>query len=123
MLGPMPPESLGWLLVDEAGQALPQADVGAIASNGVRTIMVETANRLARDLIVQETGHRMLKGKGIEIIAAHSPGAFVDDTPTATFVRQVLGTVARLDKAMTRRQATWRARKRRENGWCEGGSA
>ena len=30
MLGGLPPESLGWLLVDEAGQALPQATVGAL---------------------------------------------------------------------------------------------
>src|SRR5262245_25370330 len=44
-----------------------------IAGNGARTIVVATANRFARDLIVQETGHRMLKGKGIEIIAADSP--------------------------------------------------
>jgi len=92
-----------------------------LKGNGVRTIIVETANRFARDLIVQETGHRMLKAQGIEIIAADSPGAFVEDTPTATLVRQVLGAVAQFDKAMTvakLRLARDRARKR--DGKCEG---
>jgi hypothetical protein len=41
----------------------------------------------------------------------------------ATFVRQVLGAVAQLDKAMTVAKLRGaRERKRRENGWCEGGS-
>jgi len=84
---------------------------------------VETANRFARDLIVQETGHRMLKERGIEIIAADSPSAYVDDTPTTTFVRQVLGAVAQLDKAMTVAKLRGaRERKRRQAGWCKGGS-
>jgi DNA invertase Pin-like site-specific DNA recombinase len=94
-----------------------------IAGNGARTIVVETANRFARDLIVQQTGHRMLKERGIEIIAADIPSAFVDDTPTTTFVRQVLGAVAQLDKAMTVAKLRGaRERKRRQVGLCEGGA-
>jgi DNA invertase Pin-like site-specific DNA recombinase len=71
-----------------------------IASNGVRTIIVETANRFARDLIVQETGYAMLKGQGIELLAADKPDAFLDDTPTAKLIRQVLGAVSEFEKAM-----------------------
>lgn len=71
-----------------------------IAGNGVRTIIVETANRFARDLIVQETGYAMLKGQGIELIAADKPDAFLDDTPTAVLIRQVLGAVSQFEKSM-----------------------
>jgi hypothetical protein len=71
-----------------------------IASNGVRTIIVETANRFARDLIAQETGYAMLKDQGITLIAADKPDAFLDDTPTATLIRQVLGAVSQFEKAM-----------------------
>jgi DNA invertase Pin-like site-specific DNA recombinase len=71
-----------------------------IASNGIRTIVVETANRFARDLIVQETGYAMLKERGIELIAADKPDAFLDDTPTAKLIRQVLGAVSEFEKAM-----------------------
>lgn len=71
-----------------------------IASNGVRTIIVETASRFARDLMVQEVGHAMLKERGITLIAADSPDSFLDDTPTAKLIRQVLGAVSEFEKAM-----------------------
>lgn len=72
-----------------------------IEGNGVRTIVVETANRFARDLIVQETGYAMLRERGINLIAVDSPNAFLDDGPTSKLIRQVLGAVAEFDKAMT----------------------
>lgn len=76
------------------------AMIERLAGNGVRTIVVETANRFARDLMVQEVGYAMLKGQGIELIAADKPDAFLDDTPTATLIRQVLGAVSEFEKAM-----------------------
>src|SRR3954453_17056178 len=69
-----------------------------IEGNGVRTIIVETASRFARDLMVQEVGHAMLKERGIELIAADSPTSFIEDTPTARLIRQVLGAVSEFDK-------------------------
>lgn len=54
-----------------------------LLSNGARTILVETASRFARGLIVQETGYEMLKSRGIELIAVDRPDSFVGKTPTA----------------------------------------
>ena len=42
----------------------------------------------------------MLKASGIELVAADKPDAFLDDTPTANLIRQVLGAVAEFEKAM-----------------------
>ena len=72
-----------------------------IEGNGIRTIIVETASRFARDLMVQEVGYAMLTERGIELIAADSPQSFIEDTPTARLIRQVLGAVSEFDKAMT----------------------
>jgi hypothetical protein len=66
----------------------------------VRTIIVETASRFTRDLIVAETGFRRLRDAGITLIAADAPNSFLDDTPTSAFIRQVLAAVQELDKAM-----------------------
>ncbi|WP_354095908.1 recombinase family protein [Bradyrhizobium sp. RT10b] len=72
----------------------------ALEANGTRTIVVETANRFARDLMVQEVGFAMLRERGIDLIAADSPTSFLDDTPTARLIRQVLGAVSEFEKAM-----------------------
>ncbi len=58
-----------------------------LLSNGTRCIIVENASRFARDLITQEVGFEMLKARGIELIAADKPDAFLDDGPTAVLVR------------------------------------
>jgi DNA invertase Pin-like site-specific DNA recombinase len=92
-----------------------------IEGNSVRTIIVETASRFARDLMVQEVGHAKLRERGIDLIAADNPGSFIDDTPTAKLVRQVLGVISEFDKAMTVAKLRGaRERKRREAGKCEG---
>jgi len=51
--------------------------------------------------MVQEVGYAKLRKRGIDVIAAESPQSFIDDTPTAKLVRQVLGTLAEFDEAMT----------------------
>ena len=89
--------------------------------NRVDLILVETASRFARDLGVQITGHDRLKALGIDLVAADSPRAFVDDTPTAVLVRQLLGAVSQFDKAQTvAKLKAARDRKRQETGKCEG---
>jgi DNA invertase Pin-like site-specific DNA recombinase len=92
-----------------------------IAGNGVRTIIVETANRFARDLMVQEVGFAILRDLGITLIAADSPASFLDDGPTSKLIRQILGAVSEFDKAMTVAKLKGaRDRVRRQRGKCEG---
>ena len=92
-----------------------------LASNGAKTIIVESPDRFARDLAVQLAGHDMLKNLGISIIPASAPDFFTEDTPTAVLVRQVLGAIAQFEKASTvAKLAAARKRKRECEGRCEG---
>jgi DNA invertase Pin-like site-specific DNA recombinase len=92
-----------------------------IAGNGARTIIVETANRFARDLVVQETGWRYLRDAGINLIAADSPESFLSDTPTAVMIRQVQGAFSQFEKAMlVAKLKGARDRKKAATGKCGG---
>ena len=54
-------------------------------------------------------------------IAASAPTFFLEDTPTAVLVRQVLGAIAQFEKAgLVAKLAAARKRKRVANGKCEG---
>lgn len=73
----------------------------AVLSNGTRTILVESPDRFARDVLVQELGYKMLKDEGIDLIPTTSPDYFGSDTPTAEMVRTILGAVAAFDRRTT----------------------
>ena len=97
------------------------AALARIASNGVKTIIVEAASRFARDLMVQEVGFAMLRDLGIILIAADCPSSFLDNGPTSKLIRQILGAVSEFDKAMVVAKLKGaRDRARRVNGKCEG---
>jgi DNA invertase Pin-like site-specific DNA recombinase len=87
----------------------------------VRTVVVEDASRFARDLIVQLTGHDYLKGLGVTLIAENAPDHFLEDTPTARMVRQILGAVAEFEKAsLVAKLKAARDRRKAKTGKGEG---
>jgi DNA invertase Pin-like site-specific DNA recombinase len=93
-----------------------------IAGNGVRTIIVESPDRFARDLAVQLAGHDCLRKLGVNLIPATAPDFFVEDTPTAVLVRQVLGAIAQFEKAsLVAKLRVARDRKARDTGTRCGG--
>ena len=55
------------------------------------------------------------------LIAADSPDTFIDDTPTAVLIRQILGAVSQFEKAMlVAKLKGARDRKKRQTGKCGG---
>src|SRR5689334_4149608 len=67
-----------------------QALVQRIAGNGVRIVLVEHADRLARKLLVQETILEKLRGLGVTVIASDGTDLTVEDgDPTRKLIRQI----------------------------------
>ena len=89
--------------------------------NGARIVLVESASRFARDHIVQDLGHQMLKRKGIELIPVDAPSHFTEDSPIAQMVRTIISAVSQFEKeALVLKLRKARERKRRDTGSCEG---
>jgi len=94
-----------------------------IESNGIRIVLVERADRLARDLMVGEVILGQFRKLGISVIAADSGVDLTtsDDDPTRTLIRQVLGAVSQFDKSViVLKLRAARERTKRKTGRCEG---
>lgn len=94
-----------------------------VENNHVKTVLVENATRLARDLMVQEVILSRLRDAGVRVIAADSGTdlSVADGDPTRTLIRQVLGAVSEFEKAvLVLKLRAARDRIRRAHGRCEG---
>ena len=67
--------------------------------NAIYKIVFESACRMSRDLIIMETGFQYLTSKGYKLISVSSPDSFIEDTPTSTMIRQVLGVISQFEKS------------------------
>ena len=89
-------------------------------SNGVRTIIVEKLDRVARDLMVQEACIADLQKYGFTLISVAEPDLMASD-PTRVLMRQLMGAVAQYDKSqIVAKLRGARMRKRAQEGRCEG---
>ena len=87
---------------------------------GIHTVIIERIDRLARDLMVQETILDDMNKNGVSIISV-TDGDLLENDPTRKLVRQVLGAIAEYDKEMTvQKLRAARNRKKALTGKCEG---
>lgn len=98
--------------------------ITAILQSDVRVVVVEKADRLARDLIVSEVLLRQFHEIGVQVIEAEGGTDLTagnDGNPTGKLIRQILAAVAEFDKtSIVLKTRAARERIRRETGRCEG---
>jgi len=92
----------------------------ALHSNGVTTVIVEKLDRLARDLMIQETIVADLRKSGFTLISVAEPDLCSDD-PSRKLVRQIFGAISEYERAMiVLKLKASRQRMRAKTGRCEG---
>lgn len=90
--------------------------------HGVKTVLIERLDRLARDYFVQEAIIRDFRAKGFTLISSNEnePDLCSDD-PTRKLLRTFFGAIAEYDKNMTvARMRAARERKRAKGGKADG---
>lgn len=89
--------------------------------HGIKTVLIEKLDRLARDLMVQEAIIRDFQRQGLEIISALEGPDLCSNDPSRKLVRQVFGAIAEYDKSMlVLKLRAARERKKAKTGHCEG---
>jgi len=93
-----------------------------VESNGVKVVVVEGADRLARSVMASEVIIRQFSQVGVQVITAEGIDLTGDaEEPTRKLVRQVLSVIAEFDKDMVvKKLRAARERIRRQTGRCEG---
>ena len=93
-----------------------------IESNGVKSILVERADRLARDLMVNEVIVHQFTRLGARVLTSDGADLAADENePTKTLIRQVLAAVSQFDKSVVvLKLRAARERVKRRSGRCEG---
>lgn len=94
--------------------------MATLHSNGVRTIIVEKLDRVARDLMVQEAAIADIQKHGFTLVSVAEPDLMAND-PTRVLMRQLMGAVAQYDKSqIVAKLRGARMRIRAKKGRCEG---
>ena len=92
----------------------------ALHANGTRLVMVEKLDRLARDLMIQETIIGDLRKNGFDLVSVMEPDLLQDD-PSRKLMRQIFGAIAEYEKTMiVLKLRGARQRIRARTGRCEG---
>ena len=108
----------------EADRPAFQEMVSEILRDGVRTVIVEGLDRLAREYRIQETLIVYLASKNIELLSARTEENVTEavmSDPMRKALVQIQGVFSELEKnLLVRKLRVARERKRKETGKCEG---